>query len=1088
MIAEAPPVTEGTMRTPEGQALPLEGTTVRARVVGPVAEVEVRQRFRNPLDRTIEAVYLFPLPHEASVHRMEFRIRERVVKATVKEKEEARRSYEAARSQGRAATLLEQERPNLFTLSVANLPPGEVVEVSLGYHERLGYDDGEWRLVFPMVASERYHAGAPAGPGTTDVPDASRIRPPRPKREDRAPDVDLEITLDAGQSVEAPHSPTHRVEVRGAGASWKVGLHPSDRLPNRDFVLAWRAERPGVRPQTWFHREAGRPGTFLLVLTPPAPRATPERTPKGPVCTNCGAPLEDPDAVREVPGLGPAWKCGYCGAVIPTNLPAARKPLPRDVVVLVDRSASMRASAAAGTIAAVDAVLEALAPDDAVQVMAFDHDVEAAEDRWLPAGEAARARIRSFMQGQRPRGGTELEAALERAAGLEAREGRSRVVVLLTDAAVGNEGRLLRRVPAILGETRLYVLGLGAAPNRHLVQALARAGGGASDVLVPGEALEAVLPRFARRVAEAGPVLEHLALQWEDAMPLDVFPSPPPDLFSGQPVQLVGRFTGEGPSRLVLTGTTAAGGPFRLEVDVVLPEEAQGPPGLERMWARLRIDSLMEKLARRPEQASDIRLEVLGLALKHGLVSAYTSLVAEDSEVVSPGGGTPEVVEVPSLPVAGTAAPVGARPEVPGGGPPRPPHVMGAPLHGFAGRMDFAAERRVFEALEAAPEAELDDSEPGRRRAEAPPPPPASPMRMAAPTPGPAPARPLGAASAFLGGLKHMLRKEKAEADPVRESVPPAQGQEPVRPQGSETYSPEELAWARERSAGEIDLVFLVDETGSMGPYIEEVKRRLLELVESIRSSPLCRSLRLGLVSYRDHPPQDTSFVTRVVPLTEDLRSVREGVEQMQAAGGGDGPEAVIDGLHDLLHLDWRPEAVRAVVWVGDAPPHGVEPQGDGFPQGCPCGRHWYVQAESCREMGIAVHAVGCLPGIRNFAGAEEVFRLVARITRGLYLPLAQAALLVPLISGVADRELDRKRLEEHVAELLREHQQVLQQAEEPERIRFVRESLAARGVRRLDLGPEAGSAPSALRFRDLTDEDVQAGLEELRRLERTPV
>ena len=1104
MIATTERVTEGTMRTAEGQVLPLEGTRVQVRVVGPVAEVEVRQLFRNPTDRALEAVYLFPLPHEASVYRMEFRIRDRVVRAVVKEKEEARRTYEAARSQGRAATLLEQERPNLFTLSVANLPPGEVVEVTLGYHERVAYDEGAWRLVFPMVAAERYHEGPPRPEEAV-----ARVRPPRPRVEDRQADIELEVRLEAGRPIEPPASPTHRLQVQGSGSTWNLHLHPSDRLPNRDFVLTWKAERPGVRPELWFHREPGRPGTFMLVLTPPAPASPKTPTPKGPGCTNCGAPLEDPEAIREVAGLGPAWRCGYCGAVVPTHLPAARKPLPRDLVVLVDRSASMRASTAGSTRAAVETLLEALAPEDAVQLMAFDHEVEAAGLDWLPAGEAALARARAYLQGLRPRGGTELERALEKAMELPLREGRTRIVVLLSDAAVGNEGRLLRRVPEILGgRARLYVLGLGAAPNRHLVAALARAGGGASDVLVPGEDPQEILPRFARRVREAGPVLKDLALLWDEAVPMDVYPSPVPDLFSGQPVHLVGRFTGEGPSRMVLTGTTAAGAPFRQEIDAILPERAEGPPGLERLWARLRIESLMERLARRPEQASDVRLEVLGLALKHKLVSAYTSLVAEDSEVTATPGREPERVEVQGLPLPDLAS---EPPTAPGVGAGALGMALGAPPPGPSMPVPAAG---LASALPAPPRVAPASAEVSMALEAAPPSTPPSPARRA--RGGAAGAGLLGG---LVGGLKGALEgafhgaptpESRRSPEPLprpgaptlearssREPLPrlgtPAafqapQGQVPLRPQGSETYSAQELAWARERTTGEIDLVFLVDETGSMGPYIEEVKRRLLELVEALKSSPLCRSLRLGLVTYRDHPPQDHTFVSRVVPLTGEIGEVRQGVERMQASGGGDGPEAVSDGLHDLLHLDWRPGAVRVVVWVGDAPPHGVEPAGDGFPGGCPCGRHWYVQAESCREMGISIHAVGCLPGLHQFAGAEEVFRMVARTSRGLYVPLAHASYLVPLIAGVADRELDRRRLEEHLAELVQEHRQVLQAAEEPERVRFLKEVLEAQGVRRLDLGPEPGSGPAPLRFRALTDEDVLGGLEELRRLERVEV
>jgi len=205
----------------------------------------------------------------------------------------------------------------------------------------------------------------------------------------------------------------------------------------------------------------------------------------------------------------------------------------------------------------------------------------------------------------------------------------------------------------------------------------------------------------------------------------------------------------------------------------------------------------------------------------------------------------------------------------------------------------------------------------------------------------------------------------------------------------------------------------------------------------------------------------------------------------MQASGGGDGPEAVTDGLYDVARLDWRPAAARVVVWVGDAPPHGVEHQGDGFPQGCPCGHHWFTQAETCREMGVVVHAVGCLPALLHYAGAEGVYKTVAQASRGLYLPLSEAALLIPLIVGVAEAELDKQRIAERIAEALARHEQELQPAEDQERVRFVGDVLRAEQVRLRALDPVA-DGPAPLRFRDLTDADVEEGIERLRRLGRT--
>ncbi|MBX3193328.1 MAG: VWA domain-containing protein, partial [Labilithrix sp.] len=655
------PITQGTMRTTRGASLPLTRTDVKAKVNGPVADVEVVQIFENDRGEAIEAVYLFPLPHRASVHHMQFRIGARVVSAVVKEKEEAKRTYERARAEGRAASLLEQERPNLFTLSVANVPAGETIEVTLGYQEILGYDGGAFCFVFPMIASERYHAGKPTRGGATDeVPDARRIRPLRLATGTRNADVSLEIELDARVPIEAPRSPTHAIEVTATGRGrFAICLAPGasgDAIPNRDFVLGYRPIAGGVRPTVFFERSGDRPGTFLLTVTPPAKPAPDLVVSEGAVvkCANCGAGLCDVQKLRDVAGIGPAWKCEHCGVFVSadkTRASTMARALPRDVVFLVDRSRSMRGESLRAARRAVRAIIDALGPDDAIQLFAFDHDrvpFDGDGQTWIARSADLGARVDAFLGDLDARGGSELEEAIARAAKLPERAHRARLVVLVTDASVGNEGKLLRRVPEILGaRTRMFVLGVGPAVNRWLVERLAHVGGGASDVFVPGDDLGATVGRFADRVRQGGPVLTNLRLVWEDAMPADVYPAPIPDLFGGQPLQLLGRFVGNGPSRLVLLGTAATGLPFRQEIDVSLPLEAAEIPGLERMWARRRIDARLQRLETAPQDAGEIRLEVLALALRHGLVSPYTALVADDEAAPTsrPIGSPPRRVE-----------------------------------------------------------------------------------------------------------------------------------------------------------------------------------------------------------------------------------------------------------------------------------------------------------------------------------------------------------------------------------------------------------------------------------------------------------
>ncbi|MEZ4297051.1 MAG: VIT domain-containing protein [Polyangiaceae bacterium] len=1214
-------VTQGTMRTAAGVPLPLQHTDIRAEIAGPLAEVTVKQRFKNDGDAPIEAVYLFPLPHDASVHRMEFHIEDRVVRGVVKEKAEARRAYEQARSEGRAATLLEEDRPSIFSLSVANIAPGATIDVELAYQEVVPFDDGHFRFVFPMVAPPRY-AGSTSGDSGPRLPTG-----------ERAADLALSVAVRASAAIETVRCASHKTESRtDPDGTLHVRLPATGPIANRDFVLTWQASDTGVRPRVHFERAAGKTGTFLLLLTPSAPREDGKGTGQDQLralkCGNCGGVITDMTAIRDIPGVGPVVPCKYCGAILaPGTETVTRAVAPRDVIVLVDRSASMRSSYEQASRAAI-ALLSNLPLGDGVQLFAFDHDQAAFDGDgtgFVSLAPEVVSQAATFLKGLSPRGGSELLKALTLASKLPRRPGRTCQFVLITDAAAGNEGLLLRKIPELLGpDARLYVLGVGPSVDRRLVARLAQVGGGAHDVILPDEDVEITLDRFARRVREGGPVLRDLAVSWDGAGMASSHPAKVPDLFGGQPVQVLGRYDGVGPTRLVLTGRTALDKPYRQEIDVDLPTESAEVPGLFRLWARRHVDALAEQHRAQPAR-DELRREALSLSLECSIVGPFTSLVAEDSVVavqkvrvkklvlyVEHGNdvGKSFVLDEPRLrvghfeecdihlrdtsvsrahcelivegqtftlidaastngtfingrsvrratlavgqvltmgstrlrvleyqgddpyfevlptkqvhmearekghqeqehenpPARSLAAPpppgsppapmrvggppvlAGSPPSPPGFGPPPAPGGFGPPPAAPGGFGPPPAAPGGFGPPPAAP----------------PPPPPAfMPPPMLSPSPVYSPS-PVGDELSFGGGSAPELEDSlapppKSPAPAMARSAayappPPArpaaygQGSSAQPPQlaletpGSDPYPEQELRLIDTRVRGELDLVFLVDATGSMGEYIRETQRQLLSLIGALRRSPLCKSLRVGVVSYRDHPPQDTSYVVDWLDLTDDLDEVQRKVESLAAQGGGDGPESVTDGLARVVRLDYRPSAARAVVWFGDAPPHGVEPDGDAFPGGCPCGDHWFSQAESCREMGIAVYAIGCLPTLRRYAGAEAVFRQVARTSRGMFMALREAALLVPILLGAAQSELDRQRIDEHVADLYAAHEAALTRTDEAERVRFLTATLRDKGVRpRGVVSTSDHTTPPPLLFRDLTADDVEGSLWRLR-------
>lgn len=1329
-------ITQGTLRTQDGQTLPLLETKVTARIDGPLANVVVTQTFRNTRTVPIEAIYSFPLPHDASVWRMEFRIADRVVKGVIKERAAARRAYQAAKAEGRAVTLLEEDSPTVFTLSVANVAEGAEIVVHLEYQELVRYDDGRFVFVFPMVAPDLYRDGpAPA------VGDA--MPPPRMLSPERKADVALEIHIAPStvpgsvfvHPVTEVHGRSHTVhpEVEPNGTTIvRLGGPSGGPISNRDFVLEWQASREGVQPVLRLEPPATDRdrGTFLLTLAPARADAKTEiaNTPNEarPLrCGNCGAGIEDTRAIVEIAGFGALVKCKHCGAMLaPATSPVIRATRSRDVAIVFDRSASMRAAMPQAR-EMVMAVVDALLPGDTVMAMTFDHDraLFDGEPRWLATGPEVGRRIASFLDVP-ARGGSDVGKALEEIAKLPVREGRTRAIVLVTDGAVGNTGKLLKRVPEILGPaTRLHVLGVGAAVNRHFLESLAREGRGACTIVAPRDNPRLVRDRFARKVIDGGPVLGDITLSWEGASPVSLHPSPLPELYGNEPLHIVGRYSGSGPSKLVITATTPTGTPFRQEIDVVRPEPAPpsaDQPRLARIWARREVTKLIGWGGR--------QAEALALALEHSLATPLTSLIAEDTQISvrkvqirkarlrvtrgkeigqsftidagvtrigravqaeirladdnvsrmhleliadakgyrvrdlsstngtrvdgvqvresalgpdsilevggrvemvfehvldetlellptetvhvaeeledGPGSDRPRAVSLDSAferppPRAAAAAPMpagrsspGVRPlgmpasvmssphvvSRPAAGMPMPPavslkaspHPAGAPLPRAYGTN---APPPIAPPSDEVRASSMDDSSPPpmmrMRSIVADTPPPGS-MRAATPAAGAphheevraarrttqarsmdgsleevplvdllqlfATARKTGvlSVSSTLGdrgeidlragsivaaeiigrgvgpleavltmarwtgsfdlgpprerpfGVREPLRIDEViamiHADEHRHAgpghhAPAAIPQAPALLKDGPAYPEAELTFVKHRVKGELDLALLVDATSSMGPYIHDVKARMNELLTAVAASPLCKSLRVAVVSYRDHPPQDATYASRVdLQFTSTMEEANRAVSTLTAMGGGDGPEAVTDGLHDVVRLDWRPDAAKAIVWFGDAPPHGVAERGDGFPRGCPCGNDWFAQAEACREMGIAIYAMGCLPGLRQYETAEHVYRAVARATNGMYLALHEAQLLVPLIAGAAESTLDDQRIDAHVLDLVDAYPRELAETDERERERWLLQGLHRKQIERRSLGDDGRRS-----FRGVVLADVDASLSRLR-------
>jgi Ca-activated chloride channel family protein len=613
--ADKDPNTEGrlvTRRDGKVVDVPLEHTEVAIRVDGQLAEATVTQRFRNPYAAKIEAVYLFPLPTNAAVGGLTLSSGGRTIRGTIQERAKATQAYVAARDRGLVAALLTQERPNLFTQSVANLEPSATIEVTLTYVQRLTYEDGGYELVFPMVAGPRYVPAASAA-----AKDARAVQPAvLPPGLRSSHDIGLRVELDAGVPIEGLESPSHQLAIErpaGAPARARVKLRPSDTIPNKDFVLRYRVAGAAPRFGVLTHR-AGGTGSFVLLAQPPA-------------------------------------------------APPQAQLAPREIVLALDTSSSMRGLPLAKAKDVIRRILRGLGPDDTFQIVRFD-------DRASPLGPAPIANkpknlelVLDWLAALDAGGGTEMVTGIDAALAVPHDPARLRIVVFLTDGYVGNEDEILRSVAGRLNlagpeerkaegrasspsaDARLFAFGVGTAVNRYLLEELAAIGRGTAQVVRPDEDSAAAVDTFERRIAR--PVLTDLRIDWGGLAIADVSPRAIPDLFAGQPLVLAGHYTAPGSGVVTVRGKQA-GRDVSFQVPVKLPVLDAARPAVASVWARQRISELSRRLVRAADPA--VQQEILALSLEHRLLTPYTAFVAVDEARATAGGAGKRVVvpvEVP---------------------------------------------------------------------------------------------------------------------------------------------------------------------------------------------------------------------------------------------------------------------------------------------------------------------------------------------------------------------------------------------------------------------------------------------------------
>ncbi len=587
------------VQTPNRQkiAFPLKHTEVEAKVAGNISRVEVTQTFENPFTTTLEAVYIFPLPDEAAVDDMLIRIGDRIIKGNIKKRQEALAIYEQAKQQGRTAGLLEQERDNIFTQSLANIKLGEQIDVIIRYNDSLKFEGGNYEFVFPMVVGPRYipgttidsnavGSGSAVAPMTlnqdTDlVPDASRLNAPiLPAGTRSRHDINVTVEIDAGVEILDVRSPSHQIQVSHQNQIVRVKLAGGDTIPNKDLILRYQVA--GDRTQTTILTQADdRGGHFALYLIP--------------------AIQYQPDQM-----------------------------VPKDVVFLIDTSGSQHGAPLMQCQELMRRFINGLNPNDTFSIINFANTTQQLSPVPLPNTPQNRSRAIKYINQLNAGGGTEMLRGIRAVLNFPVTDpGRLRSIVLLTDGYIGNENQIFAEVQQNLKPgVRLYSFGAGSSVNRFLLNRVAELGRGIARIIRHDEPTDEVVEKFFRQINN--PVLANINLQWEgDGESPVIYPDNPPDLFAEQPLVLFGRKSDRCGGKLQVSGIAAGG--MRYHQTFNLNFEETGNIAIAQLWGRSRIKDLMNQMVR-GETKTGVEA-VTNTALSYQLLSQYTAFVAVSDDV-----------------------------------------------------------------------------------------------------------------------------------------------------------------------------------------------------------------------------------------------------------------------------------------------------------------------------------------------------------------------------------------------------------------------------------------------------------------------
>ncbi len=569
----------------ENVLLPLESTSVDAHISGYIANVNVLQKYHNPYSDKIEAVYIFPLPQNAAVTDFVMIVGDRKIRGLIREKEEAKTIYQRAKSQGYTASLLTQERPNIFKQSVANIEPGKRIDISITFFNPLKYENGEFEFIFPTVVGPRFNPpGETDGIGavgrgvykkSTQTTDVHYLSPD----ESSAHKIDINVDIDAGVSLEKVYSSSHVIRVakdKKNPSHASVVLSPNDRIPNKDFVLRYKTSGEKVKTAMMVHK--GAKGNYFTLL------------------------LQPPENMKKLPRM------------------------PREMVFVMDCSGSMDGKPIEKAREAVKRALKNLDENDTFQIIRFSEYSSSLGEKPIPATPQNVEKGLAYLYSLKSGGGTMMIEGIKAALDFPHDDNRFRIVSFMTDGYIGNESDILSAIHEKLGEARIFSFGIGNSVNRYLLERMAVMGRGAAAFVGFDESAGEAVDHFYDIATR--PAMADIKIDWGGLTVEDVYPKRIPDLFVGRPIMITGKFKNNESGTIRIKGRT---GGKKSHFDVAVnPENSDaGHEGIRSVWARCRIMELsnLETYV----SGNGIKDEIITTSINYNLISRYTAFLAVDS-------------------------------------------------------------------------------------------------------------------------------------------------------------------------------------------------------------------------------------------------------------------------------------------------------------------------------------------------------------------------------------------------------------------------------------------------------------------------